>query len=141
VHLQTDRTEQMDIAEGLLNMGGLEPSIACLASNHSIIRQRAAEVIAAAVQNLDRLKEAAHNASALPKLIAVYVNRYESHETRSKALHAISALIQGNSSAELSFLFNQVCRVLSLMPLCLSLYLSVSLALLSLSLGCLSQSL
>jgi len=130
----------MDIAEGLLNMGGLEPSIACLASNHSIIRQRAAEVIAAAVQNLDRLKEAAHNASALPKLIAVYVNRHESHETRSKALHAISVLIQGNSSAELSFLFNQVCRLLLLMPLYFSLYLSVLLALLSFSLGCLSQS-
>jgi hypothetical protein len=98
----------MDLAEGLLNLGGLAPAIDCLASNHSIIRQRAAEVVAAAVQNLETLKVAAHGFGALDKLIKVYANREEVHETRSKSLHAISALIQGNSSAELSFLFNQV---------------------------------
>jgi hypothetical protein len=104
----TERVEQMDLGEGLLNMGGLVPSIQCLASNHSIIRQRAAAVVAAAVQNDDKLKEAAPNSSALQKLLSVYANRDESHETRSKSLHAISALIKGNSTAELHFLFNQV---------------------------------
>lgn len=104
----TERVEQMDLGEGLLNMGGLVPSIECLASNHSIIRQGAAAVVAAAVQNDDKLKEAAHNSSALQRLLAVYANRDESHETRSKSLHAISALIKGNNTAELHFLFNQV---------------------------------
>ena len=108
VCVQADRVEQMDLAEGVLNLGGLGPSIQCLTSNHSSIRQRAAEVVAAAVQNLDKLKEAAHGLGALDKLIAVYANREEAHETRTKSLHAISALVQGNQTSELYFLFNQV---------------------------------
>lgn len=98
----------MDLAEGLLNMGGLQPSIHCLTSNHSIIRSRAAEVVAAAAQNLDKLKEEAHRGGALEKLIAVYADRNECHEARTKSLHAISALIKGNSTAQLHFLYNQV---------------------------------
>ena len=102
-----ERTESMDLAEGLLNMGGLGPAIECLASDFSTTRERAADVVAAAVQNLDKLREAAHGLGALDALIRVYSNRSEVPETRAKSLHAISALIRGNSSAELSFLYNQ----------------------------------
>ena len=52
-----DRVEHLDLAVGLDNMGGLKPSVDCLESPHSTIRLRAADVIAAAVANHEKLQQ------------------------------------------------------------------------------------
>jgi hypothetical protein len=52
-----DRVDHLDLAVGLDNMGGLKPTVACLNSTHSSIRWRAADVIAVAVINHDKLQQ------------------------------------------------------------------------------------
>ena len=52
-----DRVDHLDLAVGLDNMGGLKPTVACLDSTHSSIRWRAADVIAVAVINHEKLQQ------------------------------------------------------------------------------------
>lgn len=102
-----ERVEQLDLAQGLYNLGGVGPVLTCLESAHGSIQQRAAGVVAACVQNNIDLKDAVVQLGALPKLLAVYSNRTLDSEVRAKALSAAGVLIRGNSTLELSFLHNQ----------------------------------
>ena len=52
-----DRVDHLDLAVGLDNMGGLRPTVSCLDSIHSSIRWRAADVIAVAVINHEKLQQ------------------------------------------------------------------------------------
>jgi hypothetical protein len=52
------------------------------------VRERT-QVLAAAVQNLEKLQEAAHSMGALDRLTAIYANRDEAHEVfRHSSMHA-----------------------------------------------------
>jgi hypothetical protein len=52
-----ERVDHLDLAVGLDNMGGLRPTINCLESVHSSIRWRAADVVAVAVINHEKLQQ------------------------------------------------------------------------------------
>jgi len=99
-----DRVEQLDLAQGLHNLGGFAPVIECLGSSYTEIRQGACDVVASCVQNNAPVQMAAMELGALPRLMDIYANRSLSAEERTKALAALSGLVRGNSTSELEFL-------------------------------------
>lgn len=106
------RVEQLDLAQGLHNLGGFAPVVDCLESVHPSIQIRACGVIATCVHNHASMQDAAVRLGALPKLLAIYSNRTVDSGIRSRALSAAGVLIRGNSTLELTFLHNQGLQML-----------------------------
>ncbi|EKX50734.1 hypothetical protein GUITHDRAFT_103325 [Guillardia theta CCMP2712] len=108
----TERVDNMDLALGLNNLGGFQPLVDCLKSNHSGVRWRAADAIAVSVQNYQNMQQIAVEYGALNLLTQMYANRSEESSTRYKArARGFGGLLcllflMGNSTSELWFLFN-----------------------------------
>ena len=100
-----DRCDRIDYANSFHTFGGgLVPTINLLKSEKDGIRLKAADLVALCVQNNPKCQKWALDAGAMPLLLGIHENLDLDVDVRTKALAAISALVQHNPQGEQLFL-------------------------------------
>lgn len=103
-----EHVESIDMANDLKAVGGLEPLLRYLKSEHAGLRARAAEVVSTMVQNNPKSQQHVLEAGGLLLLLDNFMTD-DDVASRTKALGAVSSLIRQNSEATASFL--SICGV------------------------------
>ncbi|KAJ1685860.1 hypothetical protein LUZ63_017250 [Rhynchospora breviuscula] len=97
-----EHVESIDMANDLHSVGGLVPLLGYLRSPHANLRAKAADVVSTIVQNNPKSQQLVMEANGLDPLLTNF-NSDSSIASRTKALGAISSLIQHNKPGITAF--------------------------------------